>query len=132
MRYKFRFENLKVWQEARKLNRLIYALTRKFPRDELYAMTSQLRRASLSISNNIAEGAGRNSDKDFAHFLEQSYGSVMEVASMHFLALDEGYATEAEAELHLQKLGELAAQIASLNRTLEVPTTKTPFPRRRP
>ena len=51
---------------------------------------------------------------------------------MHFLALDEGYATETETELHLQKIGELAAQIASLNRTLEVPTTKTPFPRRRP
>lgn len=54
-------------------------------------MTSQLRRASVSISANIAEGAGRNSDKDFARYLEQGYGSLMKVAAIFYLALDEGY-----------------------------------------
>ena len=62
MRTRFRFEKLEVWQEARKINLVIYRLTRKFPREEIYAMTSQIRRTSVSISSNIAEGAGRNSD----------------------------------------------------------------------
>ena len=82
MKTRFRFEKLEVWQEARKINQVIYRLTRKFPREELFAMTSQIRRASISVSSNIAEGSGRNSDKDFAHFLEQAYGSLMEVASI--------------------------------------------------
>ena len=58
MRTRFRFEKLTVWQDARALNRKIYSLSRKFPQDELYAMTSQIRRASVSISANIAEGFG--------------------------------------------------------------------------
>jgi hypothetical protein len=66
----FRFENLEVWQLARQLNRSVYSSTKKFPKDELFALTSQVRRASISISSNIAEGSGRNSDADFAHFLE--------------------------------------------------------------
>ena len=72
MKMRFRFEKLEVWQEARKINQVIYQLTRKFPRQELFAMTSQIRRASISVSSNIAEGSGRNSDKDFAHFLKQA------------------------------------------------------------
>jgi four helix bundle protein len=82
MKNRFRFEKLQVWQEARRLNRTIYRLTRNFPRAELFAMTSQIRRAWVSISSNIAEGSGRNSDRDFGHFLEQAYGSLMEVASI--------------------------------------------------
>ena len=74
MRTRFRFERLEVWQEARRINRAIYQLTKKFPREEMFAITSQIRRASISVSSNIAEGSGRNSDKDFAHFLEQAYG----------------------------------------------------------
>jgi four helix bundle protein len=96
----------------------------------MFAMTSQIRRASISVSSNIAEGSGRNSDKDFAHFLEQSYGSLMEVASVFFLGLDEGYVTEAELDSLFDEMERLAKRIVSLNRTLEVPTSKTPFTRR--
>ena len=71
MRIRFRFEKLEVWQEARAINRSIYGLTRKFARQELFAMSSQIRRASISVSSDIAEGSSRNSAKDFAHFLEQ-------------------------------------------------------------
>jgi len=74
MRTRFRFERLNVWQTARGLNRQVYRLARKLPDYELYAMTSQIRRASVSVSSNIAESSGRNSDKDFAHFLEQVTG----------------------------------------------------------
>ena len=131
MKIRFRFEKLEVWQEARAVNKTVYRLTRKFPRDEMFAMTSQIRRASISVSSNIAEGSGRNSDKDFAHFLEQSYGSVMEVASVFYLAFDEGYVTEAELNQLLDELERLAKRTASLNRSLDVATSKTPFERLR-
>lgn len=130
MRIRFRFEKLEVWQEARKINQVIYRLTKKFPRHEVFAMTSQIRRAAISVSSNIAEGSGRNSDKDFAHFLEQAYASLMEVASVFFLGLDEGYVTEVELDPLFDEMERLAKRIASLNRSLEVPTSKTPFNRR--
>ncbi len=129
MKARFRFEKLEVWQQARHINRIIYRLTRKFPREELFAMTSQIRRASISVSSNIAEGSGRNSDKDFAHFLEQSYGSLMEVPSVFYLALDEGYLTENDLDPLFDEIEKLAKRTASLNRSLFVPTTKTPFNR---
>ena len=124
---RFRFEKLEVWQDARKINQAIYRLTRKFPREELFAMTSQIRRASISVSSNIAEGSGRNSDKDFVHFLEQAYGSLMEVASDFYLAFDEGYVKEGDLELLFDELEKLAKRTASLNRSLFVTTSKTPF-----
>ncbi len=129
MKTRFRFEKLEVWQDARKINQAIYRLTRKFPRQELFAMTSQIRRASTSIASNIAEGSGRNSDKDFAHFLEQAYGSLMEVASTFYLALDEGYIQESDLEPLFDELESLAKRTAALNRSLIVPTSKTPFNR---
>jgi four helix bundle protein len=129
MRTRFRFEKLEVWQEARKINQSVYRLTQNFPRRELFGMTSQLRRASVSISANIAEGAGRNSDKDFAHYLEQSYGSLMEVAAIFYLALDENYVNSIELESLFEELERLARRIAALNRSLSIPTSKTPFTR---
>ena len=131
MKTRFRFEKLEVWQEARAINRSLYRLTRKFPRQELFAMTSQIRRASISVSSNIAEGSGRNSDKDFAHFLEQSYGSLMEVASVFYLALDENYVTETDLDPLFDEIEKLARRIAALNRSLAVDSTKTPFARRK-
>jgi len=132
MKTRFRFEKLEVWQEARKINQVICRLTRKFPREELFAMTSQIRRASISISSNIAEGSGRNSDKDFAHFLEQAYGSLMEVASIFYLALDEGYVKESDLDPLFDELERLAKHTVSLNRSRSVPTSKTPFRRTTP
>ena len=132
MKTRFCFEKLEVWQQARAINHSVYRLTKKFPREELFAMSSQIRRAAASVSANIAEGSGRNSDKDFAHFLEQSYGSLMEVASFLFLALDEGYTTETDIESLLAEIAVLAQRIASLNRSLVVTTSKTPFARRPP
>jgi four helix bundle protein len=132
MKTRFRFEKLEVGQEARKINQLIYRPTRKFPREELFAMTSQIRRASISVSSNIAEGSGRNSDKDFAHFLEQAYGSLMEVASIFYLGLDEGYVKESDLDPLFDELEKLAKRTVCLNRSLSVPTSKTPFSRTKP
>jgi four helix bundle protein len=132
MSARFRFEKLTVWQEARALNVLVYRITRSFPSHEVYAMTSQIRRASVSVSSNIAEGAGRNSDRDFAPFLEQSYASLMEVASLFYLALDENYLSKVDFQLLLEKIESLAKQVAALNRSLSVINSKTPFARRVP
>jgi len=129
MKTRFRFERLNAWQTARNLNRQVYRLARKLPEYELYAMTSQIRRASVSVSSNIAEGSGRNSDKDFAHFLEQAYGSLMEVASLLYLALDENYLTATEVEAVFEVIDKAAGQTAALNRSLDVKTAKTPFKR---
>ncbi|MCX8091042.1 MAG: four helix bundle protein [Verrucomicrobiae bacterium] len=132
MKTRFRFEKLEVWQEARKLNGSISHLVRRFPRREMFALSSQIRRASVSVSSNIAEGAGRNSDRDFAHFLELAYGSLMEVASLLHLALDEGYICEPELDALLNDVERLAKRIVSLNRSLAVQTSKTAFPPRGP
>ena len=92
-------------------------------------MTSQIRRASVSVPSNISEGSGRNSDKDFAHFLEQAYGSLMEVASLFYLALDESYVSEKDVDLLFDDIEKLAAGIAALNRSLAVKQSKTRFQR---
>jgi four helix bundle protein len=131
MRGQFRFEKLEVWQDARRVNVLVYNVSRQLPKEELYAMTSQLRRAATSVSSTIAEGAGRNSDKDFAHFLEQAYGSLMEVASLLYLAVDQKYVTNEQVDTALIEIETLAKRIAALNRSLAVDKSKTPFTRQR-
>jgi four helix bundle protein len=124
MKTLFRFEKLEVWQDARRRNRQVYKATKAFPSDEQFALTSQLRRASISVSSNIAEGSGRNSDKDFAHFLEQAYGSLMEVASQLYLAFDEGYIEENPLSFILEEIRHQAAKVAALNRSLSVKGSK--------
>ena len=123
----FRFENLEVWHGARFLNRQIYRITRKFPSHEQYGLTSQVRRASVSVSSNIAEGSGRNSDKDFAHFLKQAYGSLMEVASQIFVAIDLHYVSQANTEPLFGEIDRLAGKIVALNRSMGVASSKITF-----
>lgn len=77
----FRFEKFDVWHRAVEFADWVYAVTKEFPADERFGLTSQMRRAAVSISSNIAEGSSRSSDKDFAHFVEIAYGSLMEVVS---------------------------------------------------
>ena len=84
----------------------------------MFALTSQLRRASVSVSSNIAEGSGRNSDKDFAHFLEIAYGSLMETVSQCFLALDEGYLTQKDFDSLAGDADKLAGKIVALSKSL--------------
>ena len=90
-RPRFRCESPEVWHLARALNKPVYSIARRFPQDETFGLTSPLRRAPVSIYSNIAEGSGKNSDNDFAHFLVIAYGFSMEVVSQLFIALDEGY-----------------------------------------
>lgn len=70
------FRELKIWQDAMKITKLTYKLTKLFPSSEMYGLTSQMNRAAVSIPSNIAEGAGRNSNKEFTQFLNISIGSL--------------------------------------------------------
>lgn len=82
------FKELKVWQISRQLVKSIYELSVSFPAEEKFGITSQLRRCCISIPTNIAEGCGRNTDKDFAHFLNISLGSAYELESLLYLCFD--------------------------------------------
>ena len=92
----YRFENLEVWQLARKFVNKLYKLTKNFPREEVFGLTSQLRRAVLSIFLNITEGSDRKSDVEFIRFLRIAYTSMEEVLACCFIALDQKYITQEE------------------------------------
>jgi four helix bundle protein len=85
------FKDLIVWQKARILVKDIYNLVADFPEDEKFEITSQIKRATISISSNIAEGAGRNSDKDFIRFLDIANGSAFELETQLYLSFDLGF-----------------------------------------
>ncbi|HQV67763.1 MAG TPA: four helix bundle protein [Saprospiraceae bacterium] len=88
------FEKLDVWQKSRLLVRDIYLITKSFPDDERFGLTSQLRRAMISVSCNIAEGTSRWSNKEKIRFIEIAYGSLMEVVNCLMLAFDLEYISE--------------------------------------
>ena len=94
MSHLFAFEKLQVWQEARVLLKEIYLATYSYPRSEVFGITSQMRRAALSISSNLAEGSGRTSKKDQAHFYQISYSSALELLNQLILSLDLEYIKE--------------------------------------
>ncbi len=85
------FHKLIIWKRSHKLTLQIYKATQKFPKEELFGLTSQIRRASYSIATNIAEGCGRSSNKEFAYFLQISIGSASETEYELLLAHDLNY-----------------------------------------
>lgn len=90
------FEDLLAWQEARILAKNIYVTTKKFPKDEQFALTSQMRRAATSVTANIAEGFSRQTIADKLHFYTIALGSLTELQSFLYTASDIQYITEAE------------------------------------
>lgn len=92
------YKNLDVWKEARKLVSLIYVLTNEFPEDEKFGLTSQIKRAVISVPSNIAEGMGRNSSKETRQFFYIAKGSLYEIETQIYLALDLGFIQEKKAE----------------------------------
>ena len=84
----YSFEKLLVWQKSRKLAVTIYKTTRELPKEELFGMTSQMRRCSVSIASNIAEGSGRQTFKEKARFTEIAYASALELLNQLMISLD--------------------------------------------
>lgn len=112
------FKELNVWQKARAFSKSIYALTSSFPKEEQFGVVSQLRRASISISSNIAEGSGRGSDKDMCRFLDIALGSAFEVESLLYLVLDLGYINQADFDNLNSQVLEIGKMLSSLNQCL--------------
>jgi len=108
------FKKLIVWQRAREFVKDIYILTKKFPNDEQFGLTSQIRRAVISIVSNIAEGSGRGSNKDFAHFLDIAQGSAYELETQIILAFDLDYISKEEFTLSSNKINEIQKMIHKL------------------
>jgi four helix bundle protein len=112
------FTKLRVWNWAMDLTVKVYQLTKKFPKQEMYGLTSQLRRSSVSVPSNIAEGAYRNSNKEFNYFLGISNGSVGEVYTQVELARRLEYISNDEATPILEEVMSTKRMISSLQKSL--------------
>lgn len=113
----FGYRKLIAYQKAKEVVKRTYKLLKKFPAEERYAMCDQLRRASVSITSNIAEGINRYSVKDKSHFIEMSYGSLMEVSSQMEIAEELGYITATEWLSMDQLVEEVAKLLSGLQKT---------------
>jgi four helix bundle protein len=112
------FKKLKVWEKAHRLTLSVYEASANFPREELYGLTSQIRRACASVPTNIAEGCGRSSDTDFARFLQISMGSASEVEYLLLLGRDLDFLVHEEYEELNSEVVEIKRMLASLIKTL--------------
>lgn len=113
----FPFEKLRVWQEARGWVKSIYAITRQFPADEKFGMTSQLNRAAVSVPTNLAEGSARISKKDQAHFTHLAYSSLMECMNLLMLASDQQIVGESGLVAQRKAITSLSAQLNALHQS---------------
>ena len=109
--YTYSFEKLEVWKLSKVLAVKIYSLTNSFPTGEKYGMISQLRRASVSVSSNIAEGSSRTSKKEQAHFYTMAYGSLIEVLNQLLISFELKWIKEAD-------LNDVRIEIECLSRQL--------------
>ena len=107
------FKSLKAWGKAHELTLKIYNATKSFPRDEIFGLTSQLRRACASIPANIAEGCGRSGDAELARFLVIASGSASEVEYHLLLAHDLGYLSDAEHRQLDEEINELKRMLTA-------------------
>lgn len=104
--------DLLAWQEAMTLARMVYSVTERFPRSETLGLSLQLRRASVSVASNIAEGAARQSSREFAQFLSVSLGSLAEIDTQLELAADLGWLFEAESiQMQRTKVAQLTTKL---------------------
>lgn len=92
------YTDLEVWQECRKLANHIYELTKFFPKEEQFGLTNQIRRAAVSVPSNIAEGCGRQTSKDTINFLHISRGSLYELETQCFIALDQQFISKEQSD----------------------------------
>jgi four helix bundle protein len=112
------FKELKVWQESMRLAKVLLLVTSSFPPDEKFGLVSQMRRAGVSIPSNIAEGAGRSSDKEFARFLDIAIGSGYELETQAILALDFEYMPKEDAEELIQLITTIQRMLNGLRNTM--------------
>ena len=115
------FKNLKLWKKAHELTLVLYQSTRTFPKDEIYGLISQIRRAAASIGANIAEGYGRRSDPEMKRFVQIARGSANEVEYHLLLARDLQFLTPGEFRCLEAKILEIQRMLAALSQRLQRP-----------
>jgi four helix bundle protein len=108
------FKELKIWQKGIEIVKDVYVLTKKFPQDELYGLTSQIRRSAVSIPSNIAEGFKRVHNKEYKQFLHIALGSAAELETQLIIAKEIGLISENELSGFSEKLDHLTKMISSL------------------
>ncbi len=113
------FEDLDAWRESMKLVKDVYALTKKFPQEERFGLTSQVQRAVVSIPSNIAEGHGRYSKSEFANFVSISHGSLNEVRTQIRIAQMLGYISDNEANDIIAKCTTIGKILGGLMKSLK-------------
>jgi four helix bundle protein len=113
-------ERLKLWRRAVDFVVSLYALTASFPREEKFGLTSQIRRAAVSVPANIAEGAGRQSDKEFLYFLSNAQGSASELATEILIARELGYLSPGDYAEANDELGHIGRMIVGLSQKIKI------------
>jgi len=113
------YKELQVWQKAYQVCLEIYRLTKSFPQDERYGLTSQIRRAAVSVPSNIAEGYGRKTTNEYIQALYIAYGSTCEIETQALLAGDLGYIEDAELQKLLTDIGDLERMLKGLLNSLK-------------
>ncbi len=108
------FKKLSVWQGARRLTKSVYELTTDFPRSEEFGLKSQMRRASVSICSNIAEGCGRRGDREFRRFLDVAWGSTCELECEMILSFDLAFITQEASDRIIEALVEVRRMLTGL------------------
>ena len=114
MEKKYNYKNLDAYKESKTLVMMVYKLLKQFPKEEQYALCDQLRRAVISVPSNIAEGSGRTSGRDQAHFIEMAYGSLMEVSCQMDIAHDLGYIAQDDLNNIAEQVSAVAAILSGL------------------
>jgi four helix bundle protein len=112
------YKELLVWQKGMNLAKLVYKLTVRFPSEERFGLTSQMRRAAVSVSSNIAEGQARRSTNEFLQFLSIAEGSLAELDTQLSLSVELGFSQQAEVEPSLKEIDELQKMLVALKRKL--------------
>lgn len=102
-----RFKDLEIWKLSRKLSTKIYSITANFPDNEKFGLSNQLRRVSISLPSNIAEGCSRSSNKDFSRFLEIAIGSAYEMETQLLIAFDLDYIDHDRLEVLINNLDQI-------------------------
>ncbi len=120
-----RFEELKIWQKAMGITEGVYKLSSSFPKEEKYGLTNQIRRSAVSIASNIAEGAGRNSNKEFIYFLSIANGSSFELLTQIYLSKRLNLSSEEETIPIINQISEVCNMNYSLQKSLTNNKNKT-------
>lgn len=117
MTYTFSFEKLNVWVDSKELVKQIYLITKEFPSEEKFGLTNQLRRASISVASNLAEGTSRNTNKDKVHFSTMAFSSLMEVLNQIIIAKELNFIKESDYQTLRSDIEKISNKLNALRKS---------------